>query len=81
MVRKMASGSSQGSSQVARKGMFGQLFSFFPEAYAELKKVHSPSRQETILITLMVLGMIVIFGVFLGLADMLIGIMMRSILT
>lgn len=61
--------------------MIGQLFAFFPEAWAELKKVHSPTRQETILITLMVLGMIVIFGVFLGVADLVIGMMMRSILT
>lgn len=64
-----------------KKGVVTQLSTFFPDAWAELKKVHAPTRQETIMVTLLVLGMIAVFGVFLGIADLLIGKLMQVILT
>lgn len=46
---------------------------FVKEAWAELKKVHAPSREETIKLSLLVLAMVAIFSVFLGLTDLVIG--------
>jgi preprotein translocase SecE subunit len=56
-----------------------KFLDFFPEAWAELKKVHTPSRQETVTMTIRVLGMITVFSVFLGLTDLIIGSLMRHI--
>lgn len=54
---------------------------FFREATSELKKVHPPTRQETIQATIVVLFMVAIFAAFMGLADYIVGNVMRSILT
>lgn len=54
---------------------------FSQESWAELKKVHSPTRQETMLLTMRVFFLLCIFGVFLGLTDLIVGWAMQSILT
>jgi len=54
---------------------------FFQDAWGELKKVHSPTRQETIQATIVVLMMVVLLSAFMGLADYLVGNIMRSVLT
>ncbi len=64
----------------AKPGAVSKLLGFFPESYAELKKVHTPTRQETILMTLRVFGMIALFSVFLGVVDFVVGWAMKNIL-
>ena len=66
----------------AKKGNFiVRLISFSKEAYEELKKVHAPSRADTVRTTMGVLFMVVAFGLFLGFADFIIGTVMRTVLT
>lgn len=59
----------------------GGLPQFFRGAVDELKKVHAPTREETIRATIVVFAMVALFAVFLGLADLLVGKIMSSILT
>jgi len=54
---------------------------FFKDAWAELKKVHPPTREETIQATIVVLFMVVLFAGFLGLADYVVGNIMQAVLT
>ena len=63
------------------KSLLLHPIAFGKEAWAELKKVHSPTRQETLQVTVGVLFMVFLFGIFLGLADLVIGKIMQSILT
>ena len=48
---------------MTKKGM--ALFKFSKEARVELRKVHWPTRQETLQTTLMVVVMVVVVGLFL----------------
>ncbi|OGM94268.1 preprotein translocase subunit SecE [Candidatus Wolfebacteria bacterium RIFOXYD12_FULL_48_21] len=50
--------------------MFSRLTSYFQEAQLEFKRVNWPTRQETIRLTGMVIGLSLIFAVFLGVLDM-----------
>lgn len=52
----------------ATKGI-GSRFQFITNIIAELKKVTWPSRQEAIRLTIMVLIVCIVAGIFLGLAD------------
>jgi len=52
----------------ATKGI-GSRFQFITNIIAELKKVTWPTRQEAIRLTIMVLIVCAVAGVFLGLAD------------
>ena len=54
--------------------------SFFRDAWLELKKLHAPSRQETIQATLVVLFMISVFAVSLGIIDMIVGKVMKGLM-
>ena len=54
---------------------------FLKESWEELKKVHTPGQQETIQATMVVLAIVCFFAFFLGVADWIVGGMMRSILT
>lgn len=56
------------------------IFSFFQEAFEELKKVHRPTRQEAVQGTIGVLMMLLVFGVILGIIDFAVGSAMRSLL-
>ncbi|MFN8390877.1 MAG: preprotein translocase subunit SecE [Bdellovibrionota bacterium] len=67
--------------EAAKKNIIAQGVDFSNESWAELKKVHAPSRQETIMLTLRVLMMVCLFGVFLGLTDLIVGKIMQSLLT
>lgn len=49
---------------------------FFRESWLELKKVHAPTRPETIQATIVTLIMVVIVSSFLGGVDFLLGIFM-----
>lgn len=53
---------------------------FFNESVEELKKVHPPTKQETIQGTIGVLVMVFLFGLFLGLADLIVGRLMQWVL-
>jgi preprotein translocase subunit SecE len=44
-------------------------FTFFNDVIAELKKVTWPTRQETIRLTLIVIGMCLVMGALLGIID------------
>lgn len=44
--------------------------SFFGDAFAELKKVHWPTRQEAVRLSLLVLVICVVVGAFLGVVDL-----------
>jgi preprotein translocase subunit SecE len=52
----------------ATKGL-GSRFQFITNIMAELKKVTWPTRQEAIRLTIMVLIVCIVAGIFLGLAD------------
>ena len=56
-----------GMTSIARKAT--SRFRFFGDVIAELKKVVWPTRQEAIRLTIMVLIVCIIIGVFLSLAD------------
>ncbi|AKM78219.1 MAG: Preprotein translocase SecE subunit [Candidatus Wolfebacteria bacterium GW2011_GWE1_48_7] len=50
--------------------MFSRLTSYIQESRQEFKRVNWPTRQETIRLTGMVIGLSLIFAVFLGVLDM-----------
>ena len=54
---------------------------FYNESLGEVKKVHPPTKEETIRMTIVVLIALVVFSAFLGMADLVVGKLMRSILT
>ena len=54
--------------------------SFVHDSWAELKKVHSPNRQEIRQATLVVFMMICAFAVILGVIDLFWGTLMRFLL-
>ncbi|MCL0030774.1 preprotein translocase subunit SecE [Dehalococcoidia bacterium] len=45
------------------------VFRFFGEVFAELRKVSWPSRQEATRLTILVLGLSITIGIFLGIVD------------
>lgn len=65
---------------MANSGSFNPIL-FLQDAVAELKKVHRPTRQETMQTALSVVAMIMMFAVFLGFADFVVGLVMKRILT
>ena len=63
------------SSNIITKG-----FRFTKSSVEELKKVHFPTRQETIQSSIGVLLLIIVFAIFLGTTDWAIGSIMRYVL-
>jgi preprotein translocase subunit SecE len=55
--------------KIATKPAKRSRFSFFSEATEELKKVHWPTRQEALRLSLLVLAVCVIAGAILGALD------------
>ncbi len=51
--------------------MFNRAKSYIQESYSELKRVNWPTKDETIRMTLVVIGMSFIMAIFLGLLDFL----------
>lgn len=62
-------------------GAMGKGVGYWRESWDELKKVHSPTRQETIAMTVRVFALVALFGVFLGLTDFFVGSVMKALLT
>jgi len=56
-----------------RKGLFARIALFVRQVVAELKKVVSPSRQELLTYTGVVLVFVTIVMIFVGLLDWVIG--------
>ena len=54
---------------------------FFAEVWAELKKVHFPTRKETYAATIVVLVVTVLVAVFLGVVDFAISHLVQAILS
>jgi preprotein translocase SecE subunit len=67
--------------QAESKNVVVRSANFFQESVAELKKVHTPTRQETIMLTTRVFFLLCLFGVFLGLTDLIVGSVMQYVLT
>lgn len=66
--------------QTQKKNIIAQGIDFFNESVDEMKKVHPPTRQETIQVTFLVLVLVMFFGLFLGLTDLVVGWLMGRIL-
>ena len=58
--------------------MFSKLVSYINESRMELKRVNWPSRSETIRLTLVVIGVSVAVGFFLGVLDLFFGYLLRA---
>ena len=54
---------------------------FFGEVWAELKKVHFPTRKETYAATIVVLVVTVLVAVFLGVVDFAVSHVVQAILS
>ena len=54
---------------------------FLEECWAELKKVHWPARKETQAATIVVIIGVVIVGLYLGLVDFLLSVIIRRALS
>lgn len=66
--------------ETERKNPISRGIDFTAQSWEEIKKVHVPTKQETIQATLVVLVMLIMFATFLGLADLVVGKIMQSIL-
>ena len=67
--------------EAAEVGALGGSVEYLRECWKELKKVHFLRRHEALQQTIVVLAMIVLFAVFFGLADFLVGWLMQKLLT
>ena len=63
-----------------QQGQVTRAIEFSKGSWSELQKVHWPDRQETFRATIAVLGMIIFFGLFLGLTDMLLGFVLSPVI-
>ncbi|MCL1899039.1 MAG: preprotein translocase subunit SecE [Promicromonosporaceae bacterium] len=63
-----------------KKSIFARIALFWRQVIAELKKVVSPSRQEMLKLTGVVLVFVIIVMVFIGVLDYLIGLGMFHVL-
>ncbi|RMD87041.1 MAG: preprotein translocase subunit SecE [Candidatus Dadabacteria bacterium] len=61
--------------------MFSDGISYFRSSWEELKKVTTPTRQETVQATMVVMLMMIIVAVYLGLLDLIFNKLMQSILS
>jgi len=61
--------------------MANKLINYFKESKEELKKVSWPTRKETIHQTVIVLGVCLAVGAFLGLVDYLLNIGVQQIIS
>ncbi|MFA6135904.1 MAG: preprotein translocase subunit SecE [Candidatus Paceibacterota bacterium] len=51
--------------------MIQKIKSYFIESYHELKKVNWPTKNETVNLTVVVIGFSIVVSIFLGLLDIL----------
>jgi preprotein translocase SecE subunit len=80
MAKKQESGAKEKKS-AKNKNRKESVGEFISNTMDELKKIHTPSRQETIQGTIGVVLMVFFFGLFLGLSDFLVGKVMQAIFT
>jgi len=74
MARQHSNPSSRGNMPqraVAQAGERAFRFRFFVETFGELKRVTWPSREQVIRLTMLVLTVSAVIGLFLGLVDWL----------
>lgn len=76
-MAKNTGASSKASAQVARRAF---NFRFVGETISELRRVTWPSRQETVRLTIMVISVAGVIGLFLGMVDLGFGELMDRIL-
>jgi len=57
-----------------------RLISYISESKQELKRVNWPTRQETIRLTLIVIGVSLAVAVFLGVLDLIFRYLLRSVI-
>ncbi len=56
------------------------IINFFKSSWGEFKKVHFPSRKDTVAITIRAVFLILIFAILLGLTDFAIGSLVEYVL-
>lgn len=69
------------ATEAARTNFISRGFGFFRESWEELKKVHTPTKDETIRATVGVVLMVFFFGIFLGLTDFVIGTVLQRLMS
>ena len=57
------------------------LFRFLGDSWAELKKVHFPTKQETIQSSIGVMLLVLFFAIILGLTDFIVGRVVQAVLS
>ena len=68
-------------SKEEKTSSISNFINFFPLSLQELKKVHTPTRQETLQGAFGVILLVFFFGIFLGLSDLIVGKLMQALLT
>ena len=76
------SGGSYGDAHVAgqRPGMAARFVGFLRGSWKELQRVHWPDRRQVMQATGVVLGFVLVAGIFLGVADLVASKLMNLIL-
>lgn len=60
--------------------MIQKMKVFLKESQQELKRINWPSRQETVRLTLIVIGLSLVMAVFLGIIDFLLSYAIRIVI-
>jgi preprotein translocase SecE subunit len=69
-----------GAAVARRPGLWNRLITFLQGSWRELQRVQWPDRRQVMQATGVVIGFVIIAGVFLGVADFLAGKLMNYIL-
>jgi preprotein translocase subunit SecE len=78
--RATASGSELATSSAGRPGMGNRLVTFLQGSWRELQRVQWPDRRQVMQATGVVIGFVIVAGLFLGAADFLAGKLVNFIL-
>ncbi len=68
------------SKQAPKKRRFSSLGKFFKGTYAELKKVHWPSRHEVAVYSAVVIATVAVIAIILGVFDFILGNLVELII-
>ena len=71
IAERRAAAAGSPAAPATRKGLFGRLAAFLRASWSELQRVQWPDRRQVGQATAVVLGFVVVAGVFLGVADLL----------
>jgi preprotein translocase subunit SecE len=69
IAERRAAGAGAAAAPAAKQGIFGRLAAFLRASWSELQRVQWPDRRQVGQATAVVLGFVVIAGVYLGIAD------------